>query len=171
MTYNLHPIFVHFPIALLFIYSIIKVLPFDKWFPKVSWKHIEMTLLTLGVLSAFVAASTGETAERLEQPDRQLVEAHATFASITIWLYGLLLVGEFLKFFNPKIALKLNIPWLNDLLLFIEKVLTHRVFSKVLAFLGFVAIFVTGLLGGAMVYGTSADPLAPFVLKLLGISI
>jgi hypothetical protein len=28
----------------------------------------------------------------------------------------------------------------------------------------------TGLLGGVMVYGTSADPLAPIVLKLLGIT-
>ncbi|MCR4311379.1 MAG: hypothetical protein NUV54_02320 [Candidatus Taylorbacteria bacterium] len=50
MTYNLHPIVVRFPIALLVLYSIIKVLPLFKWFPSVSWKHIELALPVFGVL-------------------------------------------------------------------------------------------------------------------------
>ena len=67
MTYNIHPIFVHFPIALLFIYSIIKIIPFKKWFPKVTWDYLGFILLIIGVLGAFVASSTGEIADELIQ--------------------------------------------------------------------------------------------------------
>ncbi len=56
---------VHFPVALLLFYSIIKILPWSKWFPNVSWKHIERALLLAGVLGAFVSLSTGEVAEHL----------------------------------------------------------------------------------------------------------
>jgi hypothetical protein len=35
---------------------------------------------------------------------------------------------------------------------------------------GLLAISLTGLLGGVLVYGTSADPIAGLVLKLLGIN-
>lgn len=54
--------------------------------------------------------------------------------------------------------------------MYIQKILTHPIFSKILAFLGFIAISVTGLLGGAMVYNVSADPFTGVVLRLLGIS-
>lgn len=171
MTYNIHPILVHFPIALLLIYSGIKILPWAKWFPRVAWKSTEVILLCLGVLSAFVAASTGETAERLIRPDHQLVEMHSLFASISIFLYGALLLGEVLSFLTPEIIGKIKLEKINPLLKFIQKVLTHSLFSKILAFLGILAISVTGLLGGVMVYGLSADPLAPMVLNILGLTI
>lgn len=170
MTYNIHPIFVHFPIALLLIYSVIKILPFKKWFPNVSWKHIEIMFLSLGVFGAFISNSTGEIAEYLTRPNRQLVEMHSTFASISTWLYGLLLLGEFLYFFTPYIISKLNLLWFTNFILLIQKILTNDKLSKIMAFLGLIAISVTGLLGGVMVFGTSSDPLAPIVLKMLGIT-
>src|SRR5574343_1787155 len=97
MTYNIHPIFVHVPIAFLVIYSIIKVLPLQRWFPSVAWKHIERALLFFGVLGAFVALSTGEVAEHLSRPNRDLVETHSLFAATATWMYVLLLIGEALS--------------------------------------------------------------------------
>ena len=170
MTYNIHPLFVHFPIALLFIYSLIKILPFQKWLPNVSWKHIERTFLLVGVLGAFAASSTGEIAEHLVNPNRQLVEIHSFFATLSTWLYGLLLLGEILYFLTPLIITKLSISPLTKLLSFIQSILQNRIFSKILAFLGLIAISVTGLLGGVIVYGVSADPIAGIVLQILGIT-
>ena len=95
MTYNIHPIIVHFPIALLFLYSIIKILPLNKWLPKVAWRDIERVLLVFGVLGAFVALATGQIARHLIQPNRDLIHAHSNFASISTWLYGLLLDAKF----------------------------------------------------------------------------
>lgn len=171
MTYNIHPILVHFPIAFLFLYSIIKIIPFSKWFPNVAWKQIERFLLLFGVLSAFVASSTGELADELTRPDNNIVEMHELFASATTWFYGLLLIGEALAVLNPFVISKLNIPILNKFLTFIQNLLTNNFTAKLLALLGLIAISITGLLGGVMVYGTTADPLAPIVLKLLGIGV
>ena len=171
MTYNLHPLFVHFPIALLFLYSIVKIVPGDRWFPRVAWKHIERALLLVGVCGAFLALSTGETAEHLVRPNHQLVEMHSLFATISTWLYGALLAGEFLSIVNPMILPKIRSSVVVKILALIEKILTHKAFSKILALFGLVAISVTGLLGGVMVYGVSADPIAGTVLTLLGISL
>lgn len=169
--YNIHPILVHFPIALLFSYSIIKILPVGKWLPKVAWKDIERTLLFLGVLGAFAALATGDFAEHLFRPNRQLVEMHSTFAAAATWMYGALLLGEILAILNPRLLPKVGAAWLRSTLVFLEKILSNPVFSKILAFLALIAIAITGLLGGVMVYGLSADPIAGAVLKMLGISL
>ena len=171
MTYNIHPIFVHFPIALLFIYSIVKILPFKKWFPKVTWNYLEFFLLIIGVLGAFIASITGGIAEELIHKNRQLIEMHSTFAGISTILFSLLLLGEILVFITPKNFSKFILPKTSKLILFIQKILVHPVLSKILAFLGFISITVTGLLGGIIVYGPSADPMAGIILKLLGINL
>ncbi len=171
MPYNIHPIFVHFPIALLIVYSFLKIVPFERWFPRVAWRQIERVLLVTGVLGAFVALSTGETAEHLVRPNRQLVQMHSLFADIATWLYGALLAGEMLSLLNPYLVLKFGANTLTKILIRTEKLIMSRLVSVVLAILGLIAISVTGLLGGALVYGATADPVAPFVLHLLGISI
>jgi len=152
MTYNIHPIFVHFPVALLFLYSVIKILPLRKFFPKVFWKHIERVLLVAGLLGACAAIYTGTIAKTLVQPDRELVRAHITFALSSTAVYSLLLFFEIIAVLRPK--------YLD---------LTNGKISKLLALAGIICISVTGMLGGVMVYGLSADPLAGPLLKLLGI--
>ncbi len=170
-TYNIHPILVHFPIALLFIYSVIKILPFKKWMPSVAWRHIERALLLLGVFGAFAALATGDLAEHLSHPNRALVEMHSTFATIATWIYGALLLGETASVIRSDFGVKIRSSMLLKKIAFIERILCDRIFSKILALAGFIAITVTGLLGGVMVYGTSADPLAGFVLKILGLQL
>jgi len=172
MTYNLHPIFVHFPIALLLVYSVIKVLPFKKWFPKVAWRDLEVLLLFIGVTGAFLGLATGETAEHLVRPNRQLVEMHATFATLSTWLYVVLLLGEVARF--VKINNHLNIKSWSlgySTLDFIEKIFCNKTFSIVIALLALISLSITGLLGGVITYGVTADPFAPLVLSLLGITL
>ena len=59
----------------------------------------------------------------------------------------------------------------NHFLIFIQNILLNRFVSIALAILGLIAISVTGLLGGVIVYGVSADPVASFVIRILGISL
>ena len=171
MQYNLHPLFVHFPIALLFVYSIIRILPVSKWVPEISWKSAERVLLLVGVVGAFLALATGDTAEHLFQPNRQLVEMHSFFATLSTWLYGALLAGEILSLVNPKFGPKIQNESIKDVMTSLESFLCDNIFSKIVAFVALVSISVTGLLGGVMVYGLSADPVAGFVVKMLGISL
>ncbi len=170
MTYNIHPLFVHFPIAFLLLYSLIRILPFERLVPSLSWRHIQQILLLAGVLGAFLSNTTGELAEHLVRPEEALVEMHAFFALASTWIYGLLLGGEILFILNPYLSKKFPLGSISTLLIKIETLLTNRTPTLVLAVLGVVAISLTGLLGGVMVYGTSADPLAPFILKILGLA-
>ncbi len=170
MQYNIHPIFVHFPIAFLFSYSLIAIFPFNKWFPKIAWRQIKTVLLFAGVLGAFAANITGEVAEHIVRPDHKLVETHATFALMSVWIYGLLLFGELLTILSSVVIPKYNIRAFDSLMSPIHKLLTSNIVVKLLAVAGLVAISVTGLLGGVMVYGVSADPVAGLVLKILGLT-
>lgn len=162
MEYNLHPIFVHFPIALLTLYAVIKVLPIQKWLPNFASKHVERVLLLTGFIGALVALATGEEASEMVLVSHDLVEVHEFFADLATWIFGALLAGEILSIFSYKIP---------SALVSLGKLLTNGVLSKFLAIVGLVAITITGLLGGVMVYGTTADPMANIVLQLLGISI
>jgi uncharacterized membrane protein len=138
--YNIHPIFVHFPIALLFIYSVIKIIPFQKWLPKISWIQIERVLLFVGVLGAFSALYTGDIAEHLTDPNRQIVELHSSLAYLSTFLYGLLFIGELLAIFSPIFVKKFNNFTVNKFIAFFEKILTDRIFGIVVSLFGLLAI-------------------------------
>ena len=145
------------------------MLSLQKWLPNISWKDIERTLLIIGVLGAFVALSTGDVAEHLTRPNRNLVETHSLFATTATWMYVLLLIGELLTIYMSWLSSKIASPIVLRVLTFIRDLFTHPILSKTMAALGLVTISITGLLGGVMVYGTSADPLAGFILQILGI--
>lgn len=166
MEYNIHPIFVHFPIALLLIYSVFKILPLSRWMPKVEWRQIERVFLLLGIMGAAAAIFTGEIAEEIARPDHQVVELHSTLAWISALIYGSLLLGEFASV--VKSYVQNNSSLLRVLVLF-ERVLCNKVISVILALAGLIAITLTGMIGGVMVYGLSADPFSGFILKLFGI--
>jgi len=169
MAFDIHPIVIHFPIALLFLYSILKILPLSKWFPQVSWRQIERVLLVIGFAGALVALLTGQVARQLNQPDRTLVHAHETFAQATTWLYGALLLGEIAAFVNERKYV--TEPTIAKILELIETVLANRMLSAIIALIALGTLFLTGLLGGALVYGTSADPLTGIILPWLGIPV
>lgn len=170
MTYNIHPLFVHFPIALLCLYSVIKILPLYRLAPRIAWRDVERILLLVGVIGAVLASMTGEIAEHLVRANHDLVELHALFAGISTWLYGALLLGEILRIANVKLVIRYPQLWLLRFSIWLERLLTHRAFSIVLALLALVAVIVTGILGGALVYGKTADPIAPFIIGLFGVT-
>lgn len=171
MTYNLHPIIIHFPIALLFFYSLIKIFPVKSWFPKISLITTERFLLLIGTIGIFFAKSSGEATKHLTNPERNLVQMHELFANALTVFYVVLVVIEFLPFLNNFLKKKKIIP---QKILLILKTVSSKIKNKYLVFilslLGIITLFITGLLGGVITYGPTADPLAPFVLKLLGLS-
>jgi len=170
MSYNIHPIVVHVPIVLLCIYSLIKIIPVKKWFPRVAWRDIELLVLVFGVLGALAALWTGDTAEHLYRPNRQLLEVHSTVATVATILYGLLLLGEIAAVKNLHYASAgSQYPVIKRSALLLEKIFMNTMFSIVSAIAALVALTLTGILGGAMVYGTTADPFAASILSIFGI--
>ena len=168
MTYDLHPIFVHFPIAFFLLYSLLRLIPWPKKLLAVDWQVPRIALLVVGLLGAGLANATGDIAKHLNRPNNQLVEMHETFAGISVNIYFILLIAELIVFIKTE-WLELNyLKTIKPLFLSLKK-LTGRWLFILLSIIGALAITMTGLLGGVMVYGVKADPLAAPILKLLGL--
>ena len=165
MTYNIHPIIVHFPVALLTIYSLIVISRVERWFPRLNWRDAKRVLLLVGTVAAYVASTTGDMAQELVGRN-PIVEKHELFASMSIWMFTILSVRELLPLVIGFLKRKnISIAFVDELNRFIQK----NWIEILLAVAGFVALTITGALGGAMIYGTSADPMTAPLLKLLGL--
>lgn len=167
MTYNIHPIVVHFPVALLTLYTILAIIPVVSMAPRVAWHDVKRALLLFGTLGAYVAFSTGEGAEEIIG-ENLIVEKHSLFASLVVIAFSIALAREIILLIREKAMEKNKV--LPPFVLTLVKAIQSPWVEKFLALFGLVVLLVTGALGGAMVYGTSADPLTAPLLKLLGLS-
>ena len=166
---NIHPIFVHFPIALLTVYAILEMIHFRKLIYKIEFFYIKFLLLIIGTLGAFMSLATGDNAVRLHRDVRALVHLHSNFATATTLIFGLLLLVYIFDWVNLVFDEKLFSSKFSKIWS-LKKFVVHKVFSGpviiLLAILGLIALLITGALGGAIVYGVSGDPFTAFVYKL-----
>lgn len=147
MYMNIHPAFVHFPIALLCIYAIIEIIPLARFWPAVQWDAIRRFSLYTGTAFGVAAFLTGVMAEDLVGVPT-LVEPHEEAAAVTIALFIILCLVTY--FWRGEGSMKY---W----------------FTKALALSGLAMLFVTGALGANIVYGSDVDPIVSFVVRILGV--
>ena len=132
---HLHPLMVHFPIALLITGFFLEVLSlfFNKKEPSLS--KAAFYLMLLGTLGAIFAFLSGEFfTEELEGKAGEIEELHEIFAKITMYT---MIVASVLRILL-LIRKKENTAW------------KWVVFS--LFFIGTVFVGITGLYGGTLVY-------------------
>lgn len=170
---NIHPLFVHFPIALLVIYSILEIgayfLPVLR---RQTWLFgVKAFLLFVGVVSAFAALATGGLAEELIEasPRAYILEVHSGIAAATTVLYLALSVAYLVRVFDHdgwgKYVAGMSSPFIR--IWSFKKYVAHLVLDTwllpTLALIAFLGMLVTGALGAAIVYGPSADPIVSLV--------
>ncbi|MDB5194354.1 MAG: hypothetical protein JWN50_368 [Parcubacteria group bacterium] len=146
---DLHPIFVHFPVALLTIYAVLECIRFRKVLEKPYWFYVKAMFVIFGSLGSVAAYITG--------PDvhgAPLVSMHQTFATITLIIFAIIGITYLLEWWKPsRYSLFVMRPYI----------------IIPLAILGLIAVTVTGGLGGAIVYGTHFDPFMAPIFKILGV--
>ncbi len=167
MVLNIHPMFVHIPVAFLTIYSLFEMIKWKKITEKYFWCYIKGVLLSVGVLGAFAALQTGELAGELYKtsPIKKLVETHATFAAITTYYFTIILILYISKFVQGHFKnknIEKTVKFLNKVYVF----LIESWLSILLGSIGFILISITGALGGAIVYGSEIDPVVSFIYHL-----
>lgn len=174
---NIHPLFVHFPIGLLVVYSILEICAyFSPSLRRQTWvSPVKVFLLFMGALSALLALATGGIAGDLIEgvnPRAFILEVHEPFAVTTTILYLVLSAAYLVRIFDTK-GWGSRIASTNKFLASVWNFKKHFCslvldtwLLPLLALLAFTGLFVTGALGAAVVYGPDTDPFVSFVYHL-----
>jgi len=169
---DLHPLVVHFPIALLTIYGIMEIVWSKRLKNDNSWFYVKASFLILGVLGAFISLATGDEASK-NVTLRNVVHVHEFWAGLSTYIFGFLAVAYIIHFIflnYPKLFSKTGLETVESIWNFILKIKNWILFTPIkylLVLAGLIAITVTGALGGAMVHGPNVDPLVSFIYNLL----
>ena len=174
---NIHPLFVHFPIGLLAVYSILELATgVSSCIRKQAWLFsVKAFLLFVGALGAFAALFTGGLAEDLirhTNPNAFILKVHAPAAGITTALYLVLCAAYLVRIFDTKgwgdriVGTNRFLGSLWSLKKRFWYTILNSWLLPLIALLAFVGLTVTGALGAAIVYGPNADPLVAFVYHL-----
>ena len=150
---DLHPLFVHLPIGLLSVYSLLELVSLWPRVRKINFNSTKLFLLVVGVFGALFALFTGSLAEDKFRGSElaRVVEVHSFFAGLTTGLYALLAVLYLAARFRPD-----NFFYLQT---WAVRILSYKYLISLIALAAFICLSITGGLGGIMVYGPDADPL------------
>lgn len=178
---NIHPAFVHFPIALLTLYAIFEVVGFGRLRRYAAWFYIKLTLVVSGFLFALLTLQTGELAEQnisRTSSIRAIVNQHSQWANITVFIFGILAAIYLIIWVKDypecdRVYKKLRDHRFTSKIWKVLALVASRIYHSplvwILALMGAVAITITGALGGSIVYGPHADPIVELVYKVLGL--
>jgi len=167
---NIHPLVVHFPIALLVLYVFFEVLPFEQWYPRAAWKDIKTILVSFGGLGILAALATGQLAEQsfFTANIATILHLHKLFAGASAAIFGIIAAAYVIQWIFGKHTSALR--YIKDRMFFLEaffSIVLKRWVVTPLAILGFFVLAMTGVLGAIMVYGPSNDFITQFVFSAL----
>lgn len=147
---------VHFPIALLMIYSVLEILRFRFLTEKTYWFYIKASFLILGTAMGAVTILSGLAIESLFAS--QILRFHKFFAISSICLYSLLSLSYLVRIIDQEFYtfVKSNDLWMK--LSNLNKNIFRPSLLISLAMVGFALITVTGLIGGIIAFGPGVDP-------------
>jgi hypothetical protein len=166
---NLHPALVHFPIALLTIYALIELARLNRMQNHPHTFTLKAFLCIIGTLSLTATYFTGEDIKEAFAVGNPtlLVERHATFALASHVIFTVLAVGylgQTIYKTNPK-----RLFWktfIGGSIHRLTETVTGKYIAPSFAFLGLIALTITGALGGAIVHGPEIDPAVQLIYRL-----
>jgi len=173
---NIHPFFVHFPIALLTVYSLLEL---GSYFflsvRRQAWVFpVKAFLLFVGVLAALVALATGGIAEDLIEGTTRsyILEVHSSVAGVTTLLYVILAATYLVRIFDVKgwgariASMNRLFAWSWNIKRRFWNFFLNSWLMPFVALLALIGIIITGALGAAIVYGPDIDPAVSFIYHL-----
>ena len=160
---DLHPLVVHFPIALLTLYAVLECLRFHAVTSRVELFYTKAILAVTGTLGGLVAAQFGEIAQNayLGSDTMKIIELHSAFADITNIVGGvisILYIAAWISRSGTRLKYKKFFHWCERA--------TDSGWMIPLALLALATISTTGALGGSIVYGPNADPFVQLIYKI-----
>lgn len=170
---NIHPIFVHFPIALLTLYAMVEIAGVIPRVRRLAWtENVKEFLVITGTFMAFVTMQTGEMAQELLEkggmdPSLQhLIKTHSLFANISSYVFLVLALIYLIRVIRKQTWVGSIPPIIQKVLHWYMKIFNHQEVLLSGAVIGLLSITITGALGGSIVYGPDVDPVAKLVYNL-----
>jgi uncharacterized membrane protein len=161
---NIHPIVVHFPIALLTLYSIFEIARFPFLTKQPWYFFIKAVLVILGSLVSGAALLTGQLSEKFQEGN-PVLEYHEFFAYSTAAIFGLIALLYALTWYADHRAQQ-GVSLQSRLVRFSQFIVKGKLII-LLVLLGLMCVTITGGLGGVMVFGPDADPFFKPIYQLL----
>lgn len=162
---NIHPALVHFPIALLTLYSLFELIPSRRVRHNSTWQKIKAVFLLLGSASSLLTYQAGLIAKELFG-ETDLINMHQLWATITVWFFAFLSLVYLLALFKERIMTHSGIIGKFSGLARAATWLYRSPLLMAFGLFGLAAITITGALGGAIVYGPNNDPAVQFIYSL-----
>jgi uncharacterized membrane protein len=138
---NIHPLLVHFPIALLILAFTMNLATF--FLPKDWWDEVKNTFLyVLGAVSAIIVFYSGQAAADsifLPTQAQTVLSSHADMATWTVWFFGIYAM------------LRVSLHWFK-----LMNKQAFKIIACAAAIPGVFLLFETAEYGGEMVYGYGA---------------
>jgi uncharacterized membrane protein len=166
---NIHPLIVHFPIALLTIYSILELIRSKTIVEKYNLFYTKILLLFVGILGGFFALQSGDEASHLlDRASRNnILRSHEMFAQMTIILYSLLAFGYILRLSKGYLAKK-NFKYM-EIVENLSIIILSPIVSISVSIIALITLSITGGLGGILVYGPDADFITNILYKIFNV--
>jgi uncharacterized membrane protein len=167
---DLHPLFVHFPVALLTVYAVLEII--RHWTPGEGWRTARALLVIVGTAFSFASLATGEAAEHaFGKPELiDVLETHSIVANVTTWIFAILAASYLLTSLWVRSSIARGPSFLArpfGILSRIASTILRTPISIIAAILGFLAMGLVGALGGILAYGPDFDPITSAVYRLL----
>jgi uncharacterized membrane protein len=134
---ELHPLAVHFPIALLIVYSLFEISAL--FYKKADLDKVAIILMAFALFSALAAVITGNQAweaakDIVNTVQRDAIEKHEFFATATLFFYSALFFVKLYLINKRKFAGRVKYTYLA------------------MIFIGNIFIYLTGYYGGRLVF-------------------
>lgn len=159
---NIHPIFVHFPVAFFTIYALAEIVRFNFLTRQPFWFYVKAVLVIVGSASSVVTLTTGLMVEKY-MVGHPALPYHKFFAFFTAGLFAIIALSYALVWINKEKQIQNNL-WQTAVNC--ARGIVESKLIVILALLGLISVTITGGFGGIMAYGEGADPFFTYFYKL-----
>lgn len=167
---KIHPLFVHFPIALLIVYSLLEII--TAIWPKYTEKlqTTKIICLWLWLAGAFVALQTWEFDQHTSKIllYRNILHWHSNLASATTTIYGILTAIYIWQRANTQYANNIYVIKYQNIISQIISIIYKYRLLLILSIVWLILVSIVWWLGGILAYGPDIDPITQFLYGIFG---